>query len=639
MALIALQDISLNLYGRPLFDHCDLHVEIGDRLCLVGRNGAGKSSLLNIMAGLKRPDTGSVIYQQGTVLGYMPQEVPLQWQGSVFGVVAEVMGEAGKALAAAHAMALGTAALSTAERGAAESLMSTGEGWEKQADIETVLNHLGLDGDADFATLSGGKKRRVALARALLTSQDLLLDEPTNHLDIHTIEWLEEFLLRRARTLVFISHDRAFARRLATKMAEVDRGHIYAYACNADQFAERRELRLNEEEQQRYHFDKKLAQEEAWIRQGIKARRTRNMGRVRALQAMRVERAARRVQQGNVRLQVEQAERSGKLVLEASAVSFCWEDGYEVFHDFSTIIQRGDRIGLIGDNGAGKTTLLRVLLGELQPTKGTVRQGTRLEISYFDQLRDTLNPDETVMYAVAEGNDVVTIGGQNKHVASYLQDFLFESDRLRVPVSTLSGGERNRLLLAKLFTKPSNLLVMDEPTNDLDVETLELLEEMLDQYQGTVLLVSHDRAFLDNLVTSTLVLEGDTLVHEYVGGYTDWLRQREEPQPAPKEEKSAAPRPTPAPVQEMPKKRKLSFKEQQQRKAWEEELAALPAQLRALEAEQAALEAQLADSSLFSRDPQSFNHAVARQPQVEEAQLALLERWEELEANLAALNE
>jgi ABC transport system ATP-binding/permease protein len=637
MALIALQDISLNLYGRPLFDHCDLHVEIGDRLCLVGRNGAGKSSLLNIMAGLKRPDTGSVIYQQGTVLGYMPQEVPLQWQGSVFGVVAEVMGEAGKALAAAHAMALGTAALSTAERGAAESLMSTGEGWEKQADIETVLNHLGLDGDADFATLSGGKKRRVALARALLTSQDLLLDEPTNHLDIHTIEWLEEFLLRRARTLVFISHDRAFARRLANKMAEVDRGHIYAYACNADQFAERRELRLNEEEQQRYHFDKKLAQEEAWIRQGIKARRTRNMGRVRALQAMRVERAARRVQQGNVRLQVEQAERSGKLVLEANAVSFCWEDGYEVFHDFSTIIQRGDRIGLIGDNGAGKTTLLRVLLGELQPTKGTVRQGTRLEISYFDQLRDTLNPDETVMYAVAEGNDVVTIGGQNRHVASYLQDFLFESDRLRVPVSTLSGGERNRLLLAKLFTKPSNLLVMDEPTNDLDVETLELLEEMLDQYQGTVLLVSHDRAFLDNLVTSTLVLEGDKLVHEYVGGYTDWLRQREEPQPEAREEKNAAPRPTP--VQDISKKRKLSFKEQQQRKAWEEELAALPAQLSALEAEQAVLEAQLADSSLFSRDPQAFNHAVARQPQVEEAQLALLERWEELEANLAALNE
>jgi ABC transport system ATP-binding/permease protein len=637
MALIALQDISLNLYGRPLFDHCDLHVEIGDRLCLVGRNGAGKSSLLNIMAGLKRPDTGSVIYQQGTVLGYMPQEVPLQWQGSVFGVVAEVMGEAGKALAAAHAMALGTAALSTAERGAAESLMSTGEGWEKQADIETVLNHLGLDGDADFATLSGGKKRRVALARALLTSQDLLLDEPTNHLDIHTIEWLEEFLLRRARTLVFISHDRAFARRLANKMAEVDRGHIYAYACNADQFAERRELRLNEEEQQRYHFDKKLAQEEAWIRQGIKARRTRNMGRVRALQAMRVERAARRVQQGNVRLQVEQAERSGKLVLEANAVSFYWEDGYEVFHDFSTIIQRGDRIGLIGDNGAGKTTLLRVLLGELQPTKGTVRQGTRLEISYFDQLRDTLNPDETVMYAVAEGNDVVTIGGQNRHVASYLQDFLFESDRLRVPVSTLSGGERNRLLLAKLFTKPSNLLVMDEPTNDLDVETLELLEEMLDQYQGTVLLVSHDRAFLDNLVTSTLVLEGDKLVHEYVGGYTDWLRQREEPQPEAREEKNAAPRPTP--VQDISKKRKLSFKEQQQRKAWEEELAALPAQLSALEAEQAVLEAQLADSSLFSRDPQAFNHAVARQPQVEEAQLALLERWEELEANLAALNE
>ena len=646
MALIALQDISLNLFGRPLLDHSELYVEQGDRLCLVGRNGAGKSSLLTVMAGLRAPDSGSVIYQQGTVLGFMPQEVPQGWRGTVFSVAADAMGETGKALAAAHLMAAGGAAhLSSVQIAAAEALMSNGEGWERQGDIDTVLNHLGLDGDVDFATLSGGKKRRVALARALLTSNDLLLDEPTNHLDIHTIQWLEEFLLRRARTLVFISHDRAFARRLATRMAEVDRGHVYSYACTYDQFLERRELRLDDEEKQNAAFDKKLAQEEVWIRQGIKARRTRNMGRVRALQAMRQERSARRARQGNVRLAVDEAERSGKLVLEARDVSFRWPDGFEVFHNFSTIIQRGDRVGLIGDNGAGKTTLLRLLLGELQPTSGELRQGTRLEVSYFDQLRDTLDPDATVMDSVANGNDSVTVGGQQRHVASYLQDFLFESHRLRVPVSTLSGGERNRLMLAKLFTRPSNLLVMDEPTNDLDVETLELLEEMLAQYQGTVLLVSHDRDFLDNLVTSTLALEGDGLVHEYVGGYTDWLRQRGdvEKQEKPKVVKAAVTPPQPAAGQTAGaaegKKRKLTFKEQQEQKALREELAALPDKSAALETEQQTLESRMADPDLFSRDPAAFNAAVARLPELENEQLALLERWEAVEARLAELDE
>ena len=637
MALIALQDISLNLYGRPLFHHSDLYVEPGERLCLMGRNGAGKSTLLRVMAGLRAPDSGSVVYQQGTILGFMPQEVPLHWQGPVFSVVAEVMGETGRALAAARLMATGGAhTLTHAQMAAAEALMGTGEGWERQGDVDTVINHLGLAGDADFGTLSGGKTRRVALARALLTSRDLLLDEPTNHLDIRTIQWLEDFLLRRARTLVFISHDRAFARRLATSMAEIDRGHIHSYACGYDQFQDRRELRLADEEKQNAAFDKKLAQEEAWIRQGIKARRTRNMGRVRALEAMRVERASRRARQGNVRLAAEEAERSGKLVLEARDVSFRWPDGFEVFHSFSTIIQRGDRVGLIGNNGAGKTTLLRLLLGELAPTSGTVRQGTRLEVAYFDQLRDTLAPNATVMDSVANSNDTVVVGGRQRHVASYLQDFLFESDRLRVPVSTLSGGERNRLLLAKLFTKPSNLLVMDEPTNDLDVETLELLEELLAQYQGTVLLVSHDRAFLDSLVTSTLALEGDGLVHEYVGGYTDWQRQHAEPEKQDrKPARAAADAPVSAPA--AGRKRKLTFREQQELNVLRAELDSMPEQSARLEEEQRALEARLADPALFQQDPEAFNAAAARLPEVEAAQMELLERWEAIEARLAAL--
>ena len=635
MTLISLRNISLNLYGRPLLDNADLFVEEGDRLCLVGRNGAGKSSLLALMAGLRRPDSGDIVYRQGTVLGYMPQEVPQQWQGSIFAVTAAAMGETGRALAAAYSMGKdGGASLSEAERQAAETLMHDGNGWERQADVETVISRLGLRPDDDFSTLSGGKKRRVALARALLTSDSLLLDEPTNHLDIKTILWLEEFLMRRARTLVFISHDRAFASHLATRTAELDRGHIYAYDCGYEAFRERREQRLDDETKHNAAFDKVLAQEEAWIRQGIKARRTRNMGRVRALQAMRAERAERRARQGNVQMRAVEAEKSGKLVLEARDAAFAWSDGFEVFSGFSTIIQRGDRVGLIGSNGVGKTTLLRLLLGELQPTAGTVRQGTRLEPVYFDQLRDTLDPDATVMDSVAHGNDTVTVGGRQRHVASYLNDFLFPSDRLRAPVSTLSGGERNRLLLAKLFTRPSNLLVMDEPTNDLDAETLDLLEEMLSQYSGTVLLVSHDRAFLDNLVTSVLALEGDGHVHEYVGGYSDWERQHtpaEKPKPAQTPRQSV-----PAPAAPA-KKRKLTFNEQQEQKKLREALTAFPEESARLEAEQHELENRLADADFFSRDPEGFAAAAARLPEVEEAQMELLERWEAAEARLAEL--
>ena len=498
-----------------------------------------------------------------------------------------------------------------------------------------VIHHLGLDPDAEFVALSGGTRRRVALARALVRSEDLILDEPTNHLDIATITWLEDFLLRKARTLIFVSHDRAFAGRLATRVVEIDRGKLYSYSCGFDRYPERREERLAAEEQACRLFDKKLAREEAWIRQGIKARRTRNMGRVRALEAMRVERAERRDKQGNVRMAAQEAGRSGKLVVEADDVAFAYPGQAPLFRNFSTIIQRGDRVGLIGDNGAGKTTLLRVLLGELPPTEGAVRLGTNLHISYFDQLRASLDPEENIMRSVAEGNDVVTVGGDTRHVAGYLQDFLFTPDRLRLPVKALSGGERNRLLLAKLFTRPSNVLVLDEPTNDLDTETLELLEELLTDYSGTVLVVSHDRRFLDNLVTSVITLEGDGRAREYVGAYTDWLRQRPAPSPARNTGKTPRPVPRSAPA----KARKRTFKEQREFEQLTSELKALPERLDALEREQKGLETLLADPDLFTRDQAAFIRTTERLAALEEEQTQALLRWELVEQRLKELGE
>ncbi len=637
MALLSLQSVTLNLGGKTLLDGVDLHIEQGERVCLVGRNGVGKSSLMALLSGELEPDGGMIVRAPGIPFGHMPQAVPEHWTGPVFGVVAAGMGMVGRELAAAHFIATGREhMLSPEEHRLASRLLETGEGWERHGDVLGVINQLGLNPEADFQTLSGGNRRRVALARALVAAEDLLLDEPTNHLDIRTITWLEDFLVRRVRTLVFISHDRAFARRLATRIVELDRSHLYSYSCGYDQFVERRELRLDAEEKQAAAFDRKLAQEEAWIRQGIKARRTRNMGRVRALQAMREERKARVARQGVAVMTAQEAERSGKLVLEARNAGFMYPDGYRVFSNFSTIIQRGDRVGLIGDNGAGKTTLLRVLLGELEPTEGSIRQGTRLEISYFDQLRATLDLEKSVMENVAEGNDTVEINGQRRHVASYLTDFLFESSRLRVPVHTLSGGERNRLLLAKLFTRPSNVLVLDEPTNDLDVETLELLEELLSGYSGTVLMVSHDREFLDNLVTMTLALEGDGKVHEYVGGYTDWLRQRPEPQPVSADRVT---RPKNMRPQAKIGPRKLTFKEQRELELLQKELEALPDKLAALEEEQGRLEKALADPDFFSRDPAAFNAAASRMGELDDEQMAVLTRWETIETRLAELKE
>lgn len=639
MALLSARDVCLNLSGKPLLDHVDLHLEAGERVCLVGRNGAGKSSFMALLAGDMTPDSGTILPAPGVRFGHMPQGVPADWSGPVFDVVAAGMGAEGESLVAAHLLASGRESeVSPDRREAARRILESGEGWERHGDVMTVINQLGLDPEADFSSLSGGSRRRVTLARALLVSDCLLLDEPTNHLDIKTISWLEDFLIRRSRLLVFVSHDRAFVRRLATRVVEVDRGRLHAYACGYDAFLERREERLEAEERQAAVFDKKLAQEEAWIRQGIKARRTRNMGRVRVLQAMRDERRARRERLGTASMQVQEAERSGKLVIEARSASFVYPDGFEIFRDFSTVIQRGERVGIIGDNGTGKTTLLRVLLGELPCSEGSIRHGTRLEIAYFDQLRASLDPDKSVMDNVADGNDTIIIGGQQKHVAGYLLDFLFESDRLRVPVRTLSGGERNRLLLARLFARPSNVLVLDEPTNDLDVETLELLEDLLDSYNGTVLMVSHDRAFLDELATMTLALEGDKSVREYVGGYTDWLRQRPE---ATSQSSASATSWKNADGNQAAKNgavrsgaRRISFKEQRELELLQAELAGLPARLEALEQEQAALEKRLEDPALFNAAPDVFKEITERLPLLDAEQTALLERWEVVEARI-----
>lgn len=637
MAILSLQDVTLNLGGKVLLDGAELHIEEGERVCLVGRNGVGKSSLMGLLIGTLRPDSGIIHRAPGLTFGHMSQAVPDHWSGSVFSVTAAGMGEQGEALAAAHMVASGREdQLAPGLLKRAHDLMETGEGWECHGEVLGVINQLGLDPETDFMTLSGGNKRRVALGRALLASDHLLLDEPTNHLDIRTIGWLEDFLARRARTVVFISHDRAFARRLSTRLVELDRAKLHSYDCRYDQFMERREDRLAAEEKQARAFDKKLAQEEAWIRQGVKARRTRNEGRVRALEAMRTERRNRRERTGSVSMNVQEAERSGKLVIEAKNAGFVYPDGYRVFRDCTALIQRGDRVGFIGDNGTGKTTLLRLLLAELEPTEGTIRHGTRLEVAYFDQLRAGLDPEKSVMDNLADGNDTIIVNGEQRHVAGYLREFLFESDRLRIPVSTLSGGERNRLLLARLFTRPSNVLVLDEPTNDLDVETLELLEELLDSYSGTVLMVSHDRDFLDHLVTSTLALEGDGLVRDYVGGYTDWLRQREPVREGKAESKQQETRLRPDP---RTGSRKRAFKEQRELELLEKELAALPKRLEALEAEQTTLEAKLGNADFFGSDPEGFRATATRLEAVEAEQEGALQRWEEVESRIATLQD
>ena len=626
MALLSLRSICLAFGGPPLFDGINLQIEAGDRLCLLGRNGTGKSTLLKLISGELPPEGGEISRQQGLRVALVSQEVPQGLAGTVFDVVASGMGNASALLAEYHQVSHqlaqeGSEALLARLETLQHKLEESG-GWHLHQEVERLLNRLQLEADDEFCALSGGTKRRVLLAKALVGEPDiLLLDEPTNHLDIDTIVWLEDFLLKNIRTVLFVTHDRAFARRLSNRIAELDRGRMYAFSCGYDEFVERREALLEAEVTRQALFDKKLAQEEVWVRQGIKARRTRNEGRVRALKQLREEQRQRRERMGTVKIQLQEGERSGRMVVEAEAVSFAY-DNRPVIAELTTTIMRGDRVGIIGPNGSGKTTLLRLLLGELTPHSGNIKLGSRLEVLYFDQLREQLDLSKSVQENVGEGNDTLVINGKPRHIIGYLQDFLFSPERARSPVSILSGGERNRLLLAKLFTKPSNVLVMDEPTNDLDAETLDLLEDLLLEYSGTLLLVSHDREFLNNVVTSTLVVGADGRVREFVGGYDDWLRQA-----------AAENLSTVAglkPVQDKSRRqaeraRKLSFKE-------ERELEGMPELIAALEEEQERLHMTLADPNFYKNAGAEVLTFNVRLEALEAELVQAYRRWEELEA-------
>ena len=632
MALLGMQDVSIAFGGPPVLDRARFSIERGERVCLLGRNGAGKSTIMKLLEGSALPDEGAVVRQTGVTVARLEQEVPGDVDGTMFDVVSAGLGETGRLLAkyhrASHRVSWdhGDSALRELDR--LHHALDAAGAWEVQTRVDTVLLHLGLDADAPFAAASGGRKRQALLARALVGQPDvLLLDEPTNHLDVEAVEWMEDFLIARGTTLVFVTHDRAFLRRLATRIVELDRGRLVDWGTDYDTYLERKDAALAAEAREWSEFDKKLAKEEVWIRTGIQARRTRNEGRVRSLEALRVERKARRERTGSVKLQAPEGERSGRLVAEARAVRFSRGER-TIVDDFTTTIARGDRVGLIGPNGVGKTTLLRLLLGELAPDSGTIRTGTGLEVAYFDQLREQLDPDRSVFDSVADGADFVEIAGARKHVTGYLQDFLFPPDRARTPVRALSGGERNRLLLARLFTRTFNLLVLDEPTNDLDIETLDLLEELLLDFSGTLLLVSHDRAFLDNVVTSTLVFESQGHVGEYAGGYSDWVRQRLSSgltlQPALRPAVTVLST-TPPPA--TAKKRRLSLKEAS-------ELAALPERIDALERERDAAYARLADPAVL-RNGAAVTDARAQFAALEAEIAELTARWETLETLVA----
>jgi len=641
MALISVNNLCMSFGGPKLLDGVSFQIEPGQRVCLVGRNGEGKSTLLRLLSGDLTPDSGDIARSAGLKVARLSQKVPEVLSGTVYEVVTQGLGEVGKHIAQHHrALASGDAD----ELTEAQTALSDLGGWESLADVDTAVTRLALDPDQRFEDLSGGLKRRALLARALVGAPDvLLLDEPTNHLDIDSIAWLEDFLLRHVKTLIFITHDRMFLRRVATRIIELDRGKLADWTCDYDTFLERKEALLASEEKGWAEFDKKLAREEVWVRQGIKARRTRNEGRVRELKLLREERAKRRERSGNATIIVQEAERSGKLVIEAKKISHTWPGSQTpVFKDLDLAIMRGDKLGLIGPNGAGKTTLIQVLLGRMAPSSGTVRLGTNLEVAYFDQHREELDPNLSVRESVAEGSDQVTIGGRTRHVMGYLKDFLFSSERANSPVRVLSGGERNRLLLARLFTRPCNVLVMDEPTNDLDAETLDLLEDRLVEYPGTLILVSHDRAFLNNVVTSTLAFEGDGVVREYVGGFDDWLRQR--PQPADDAAAKASAKPAlvkqaaPAPqTQAGAKARKLSFKEQRELDALRLELAAFPARIEVLEQDIAKTTESLANPELYKKAPKVLvamrNELSGMQAELEEA----FARWEAAEARVTEL--
>ncbi|QUY36229.1 ATP-binding cassette domain-containing protein [Acinetobacter junii] len=631
MAYITLRDVHLAFGGPALLDGANFNLERGERVCLIGRNGEGKSTLLKLIEGSLLPDSGEVSIQNGLTVSMLAQDVPMD-SGKVADIVADGAGEAASVLKEYHeasdACVLGD--MDACDRmGMLQHKLDQLDGWALENKVNTILGKMGLDPNADLADLSGGRKRRVLLARALLTQPDvLLLDEPTNHLDVESIEWLEKFLLDQNNlTLLFISHDRSFVDSIATRIVELDRGILRGYEGNYSRYLELKAQQMEAEEKQNALFDKKLAEEEAWIRQGIKARRTRNEGRVRALKALREESKARRFQQGKVNMATQEANRSGKLVFEIENLSVSY-DSKPLIKDFSAIVLRGDRIGLVGDNGVGKTTLIKAILGEIQHG-GSVKTGTQLEVAYFDQLRNALDLEKTVMANVSEGSDFVDVNGNRRHIYSYLQDFLFSPERARTPVKALSGGERNRILLAKLLLKPSNLIVMDEPTNDLDMVTLELLEEMLSEYKGTLLLISHDRAFMDNVVTSTWVFDGKGNIDEYIGGYQDYLEQRPDQKVVDqksdvKKAQAKAEAASLAAATPTPKKVKLSYKDQR-------ELEQLPAEIEKLEAEQTKLSEKLADGSWFVSDANAATLASQRLAEIDELLLEKLERWDVLE--------
>ena len=593
MPLLTLQDVHIRFVGPPLLEGVNLRIEPGERICLLGRNGVGKTTLLRLADGEMEPDSGEILRQQGVRIARLEQQVPRGLVGTIREQLeAEVAGD------------------------------HVDEPWRVKQQIDTLLSSTNLDGDLVCESLSAGMKRRVLLAKTLVRKPDLLLlDEPTNHLDISGICWLEEFLLKWNASLLFITHDRMFLRKLATRIVEIDRGQLTSWRCGYDTYVSRKEAALEAEAKQQALFDKKLAQEEVWIRQGVLARRTRNEGRVRSLEKMREQRQNRREVPGQARMQLQEAETSGRMVIKAKNISFA-DDEQPIIQGLSTTIMRGDKVGVIGPNGSGKTTLLRVLLGQLEPQEGSVRHGTRLQVAYFDQLHAELNEEMTVQDNVSGGSETVMVGGQKKHILGYLQEFLFTPDRARSLVKRLSGGERNRLLLARLFTRPANVLLMDEPTNDLDSDTLDLLEEILTDYQGTLLMVSHDRDFLNNVVTSTLVLEGDGRVKEYTGGYDDWLAQRKAEMPEPAKKPAKAKQKPAEPKKDQPRRLKYAEKI---------ELEKLPATVETLEAAIQEVHDAMSEPEFYSRDHTEVTKATDELKRLEDELATAYARWEELE--------
>ncbi|MFA7523297.1 MAG: ATP-binding cassette domain-containing protein [Halothiobacillaceae bacterium] len=630
MALLTVDNLQFAIGNRTLLDHAELTVERGEKLALIGRNGEGKSTFLKILAGIQRSDGGQVRLEPGATVAYLPQDPQLDTDETVYSVIAEGLGDLHDVLTEYHRLTHSADSDAALDRLAElQQQLEERDGWLAGQKIDEIITRLGLDADASVRGLSGGERRRVLLGQALVSEPDLLLlDEPTNHLDISGIEWLEDLVRRFLGAVIFITHDRAFLKRLATGIVELDRGHLTLWPGDYDNYLRRRAERDNAEALEDARFDKTLAQEEVWIRQGIKARRTRNEGRVRNLERLRAERAARREKAGKVTLSAESGRSSGKIIAETKNVDVSFGDR-TVIRNLTTTIQRGDRVGLVGPNGAGKSTLIKLLLGQIEPTAGQVKRGSQLEIAYFDQHRAQLRDDWTAIENLCDGGDRLQVGESNVHGIGYLQQFLFTPERARTRVELLSGGERNRLLLAKLFAQPANLLVLDEPTNDLDLETLDVLEQALADYDGTLLLVSHDRAFLDNVVTNLLVFKGDGQIEEVVGGYQDYLDEvakavpttgtrRAQPAPA---DKPARDKPT-QPASQSSKK--LSYKDQR-------ELDALPARIEALEAEQAKLQTVISDPAFYQSDPTEIERELARLTELEQETEQAVERWMELE--------